>query len=430
MKPSKPKWKKVVTNRQIFSGIFHTLACLTILVVAVALLSGANNFLLYLQNDLLPIPQKTLFVLGLLSAYILSLVIISRTSPLPSFDFFNRVVVTTLVCFSLYGFILAISRIGIFSRTLFIVEAVTTAALLLGYFSLRLKWFPPKVGITGSMQDRFSHYSTIQWVVFDPLLPPPRDLDMLALGETADKVGINPIAESVLTPRIPVIAESDIDELLSGRVALSKITATLLIQLKPPRLYFAVKRAGELALSLILTPVIAISCLVLGALIKIDSPGPVFFRQTRIGLNGSQFRIIKLRTMSHQSVRSGEDRFAEPSDQRITRVGRWLRHYRLDELPQFWNIVRGEMSLIGPRPEQPSFVDQFAKTIPLYLLRHAVRPGITGWAQVRYGYAASEEQTRTKLEYDLFYIKHMSVWLDFNIFLSTLHTVLLKKGAR
>ena len=134
--------------------------------------------------------------------------------------------------------------------------------------------------------------------------------------------------------------------------------------------------------------------------------------------------------MSHQSVRSGEDRFAEPSDQRITRVGRWLRHYRLDELPQFWNILRGEMSLIGPRPEQPSFVDQFEKTIPLYLLRHAVRPGITGWAQVRYGYAASEEQTRTKLEYDLFYIKHMSVWLDFNIFLSTLHTVLLRKGAR
>jgi lipopolysaccharide/colanic/teichoic acid biosynthesis glycosyltransferase len=111
-------------------------------------------------------------------------------------------------------------------------------------------------------------------------------------------------------------------------------------------------------------------------------------------------------------------------------MGRWLRSYRLDELPQFWNILRGEMSLIGPRPEQPSFVDQFEKTIPLYLLRHAVRPGITGWAQVRYGYAASEEQTRTKLEYDLFYIKHMSVWLDFNIFLSTLHTVLLRKGAR
>ena len=430
MKPSKPKWNKVVTNRQIFSGIFHTLACLTILIVAVALLSGANNIFLYLQNDLLPIPQRTLFVLGLLSAYILSLAIISRTSPLPSFDFFNRIVVTTLICFSLYGFILAISRIGIFSRTLFILEAVTTTVLLLGYFSLRLKWFPPRVGIVASMQDRFSDYTTIQWVVFDPLLPLPRDLDMMVLGETADKIAINPIAESVSKPHAPVIAEPDINELLSGRVALSKITTTLLAQLRSPRSYLAVKRVGELALSLILTPIIAIFCLFLGALVKIDSPGPVFFRQTRIGLNGRQFRIIKLRTMSHQSAQSAKVRFAEPRDQRITRMGRWLRSYRLDELPQFWNILRGEMSLIGPRPEQPSFVDQFEKTIPLYLLRHAVRPGITGWAQVRYGYAASEEQTRTKLEYDLFYIKHMSVWLDFNIFLSTLHTVLLRKGAR
>jgi exopolysaccharide biosynthesis polyprenyl glycosylphosphotransferase len=335
-----------------------------------------------------------------------------------------------LICFSLYGFILAISRIGIFSRTLFILEAVTTTVLLLGYFSLRLKWFPPRVGIVASMQDRFSDYTTIQWVVFDPLLPLPRDLDMMVLGETADKIAINPIAESVSKPHAPVIAEPDINELLSGRVALSKITTTLLAQLRSPRSYLAVKRVGELALSLILTPIIAIFCLFLGALVKIDSPGPVFFRQTRIGLNGSQFRIIKLRTMSHQSAQSGKVRFAEPGDQRVTRMGRWLRSYRLDELPQFWNILRGEMSLIGPRPEQPSFVDQFEKTIPLYLLRHAVRPGITGWAQVRYGYAASEEQTRTKLEYDLFYIKHMSVWLDFNIFLSTLHTVLLRKGAR
>ncbi len=419
-----------MTSRPIFSWIFHILACLTILIVAVALLSGSNNFFLYLQNDLLPVPQKALFVFGLLSAYIVSLVIISRTSPLPSFDFFNRIVVTTLICFSLYGFILAISRIGIFSRTLFILEAVTTTVLLLGYFSLRLKWFPPRVGIVASMQDRFSDYTTIQWVVFDPLLPLPRDLDMMVLGGTADKIAIDPIAESVSKPHVPVIAEPDIDELLSGRVALSKITTTLLAQLRSPRSYLAVKRVGEFALSLILTPIIAIFCIFLGALIKIDSPGPVFFRQTRIGLNGSQFRIIKLRTMSHQSAQSGKVRFAEPGDQRVTRMGRWLRSYRLDELPQFWNILRGEMSLIGPRPEQPSFVDQFEKTIPLYLLRHAVRPGITGWAQVRYGYAASEEQTRTKLEYDLFYIKHMSVWLDFNIFLSTLHTVLLRKGAR
>jgi len=208
------------------------------------------------------------------------------------------------------------------------------------------------------------------------------------------------------------------------------MTATLLTKLRPPRLYFAIKRTGELMLSLLFSPVVLTFCFVFGVLVKIDSPGPIFFRQKRVGLNGHHFSIFKLRTMSHDNARSGRDRFADPDDYRITRVGRWLRNYRLDELPQFWNILRGEMSLIGPRPEQPSFVDHFKRTIPLYPIRHAVRPGITGWAQVRYGYAASEEQTRTKLEYDLFYIKHMSIWLDFNILLSTLATVLSRRGAR
>ena len=122
--------------------------------------------------------------------------------------------------------------------------------------------------------------------------------------------------------------------------------------------------------------------------------------------------------------------FAEIKDKRITWVGRWLRRFRLDELPQFWNILRGEMSLIGPRPEQPLFVEQFMRQIPYYDFRHTVRPGITGWAQVRYGYAASASQTRDKLEYDFFYIKHMSLWLNVNILLQTARTIVLGNGAR
>ena len=134
--------------------------------------------------------------------------------------------------------------------------------------------------------------------------------------------------------------------------------------------------------------------------------------------------------MVHNNGNSNKSQFADLQDNRVTRVGRWLRHYRLDEIPQIWNVVRGDMSLIGPRPEQPTFVEQFKTNIPYYDFRHTVRPGITGWAQVRYGYASTEDQTRRKLEYDFFYIKHMSLWLDFNILLRTLRTILLRKGAR
>jgi lipopolysaccharide/colanic/teichoic acid biosynthesis glycosyltransferase len=165
-------------------------------------------------------------------------------------------------------------------------------------------------------------------------------------------------------------------------------------------------------------------------MIKVDTVGPILFRQKRIGLNGQAFWINKLRTMTHSNVATPKGQFASQGDRRITGIGRWIRAYRLEELPQFWNILCGDMSLIGQRPEQPEFVEEFSDSIPLYPLRHAVRPGITGWAQIRYGYASSEEQTRKKLEYDLFYIKHMSIWLDFNILLSTLATVISRKGAR
>jgi len=226
------------------------------------------------------------------------------------------------------------------------------------------------------------------------------------------------------------IFDYELQEILSGRVVLTNVTATSLAEIRPPRLYFAAKRAGELFLSLVFCPLIMTICLLSAILIKLDSPGPALFRQQRVGLRGRTFLIFKLRTMTHSESRRSSNQFAEIEDTRVTRVGRWLRNYRIDELPQFWNVIRGDMSLIGPRPEQPAFVDQFSRSIPFYAFRHNLRPGITGWAQVRYKYAASENETREKLEYDLFYIKHMSLWLDFNILLITIHTIFFQKGVR
>ena len=161
--------------------------------------------------------------------------------------------------------------------------------------------------------------------------------------------------------------------------------------------------------------------------IKVDSPGPVFFVHDRIGLRGRRFRLIKFRTM-HPS-RAATSEWARDNHDRVTRVGRWLRQFRLDELPQFVNILRGDMNLVGPRPHPVSNVDLFVATIPHYWLRSVVRPGLTGWAQIRYGYANNLDEETEKMRYDLYYIKHRSAWLDVRILLATIATVVRGREA-
>lgn len=163
--------------------------------------------------------------------------------------------------------------------------------------------------------------------------------------------------------------------------------------------------------------------------IKIDSHGPIFFKQTRIGKGGKAFTVFKFRSMGVNAEEKGA-KWAEKKDQRVTRIGGIIRILHIDELPQIWNVFIGDMSLIGPRPERPEFVEELNKQVPYYSVRHTVRPGITGWAQIRYPYGASVEDSLRKLEYDLFYVKNMSFWQDFKIVLQTIGVVILGKGAR
>ncbi|GAB5450575.1 MAG: TIGR03013 family PEP-CTERM/XrtA system glycosyltransferase [Halioglobus sp.] len=157
---------------------------------------------------------------------------------------------------------------------------------------------------------------------------------------------------------------------------------------------------------------------------------PVFFSQERVGLNGKAFRVIKFRSMSVDAEGDGKARWATKNDSRVTRVGAFIRRTRIDELPQIFNVLSGDMAFIGPRPERPEFVKQLAERIPFYNSRHCVKPGITGWAQLCYPYGASEEDARQKLQFDLYYVKNHSLFLDFMITLSTVEVVLFGKGAR
>jgi exopolysaccharide biosynthesis polyprenyl glycosylphosphotransferase len=164
-------------------------------------------------------------------------------------------------------------------------------------------------------------------------------------------------------------------------------------------------------------------------LVRLDSPGPILYRQERVGLGGKPFTLLKFRSMRANAEARGPA-WAQQRDPRVTRVGSFMRRTRMDELPQLINILRGEMSFIGPRPERPHFVEQLAQAIPFYRERARVKPGLTGWAQVNYPYGASVEDARAKLSYDLYYVRNRSPLLDILILLSTVRVILFQEGAR
>lgn len=191
----------------------------------------------------------------------------------------------------------------------------------------------------------------------------------------------------------------------------------------------AFKRAFDLAVAALLLGVSGPFLLLVAAAIKLDSRGPVFYRQERTGLGGATYYLWKFRSMRTDAEKDGAV-WARANDDRVTRVGRFIRRTRIDEIPQVFNVLMGEMSFVGPRPERPVFVAQLKDQIPFYGLREAVKPGLTGWAQIRYPYGASVEDARNKLEFDLYYVKNGSLFLDVGIIFHTVRHVLLGRGAR
>jgi len=191
----------------------------------------------------------------------------------------------------------------------------------------------------------------------------------------------------------------------------------------------AAKRVFDVAASALLLALTAPIIALFALLVKLDSKGPAFFRQTRVGLFGQDFDVIKLRSMRTDAEANGAQ-WATKDDPRVTRLGRFIRKTRIDELPQTWSVLKGEMSFVGPRPERPEFVADLEEQMPFYAERHMVKPGITGWAQINYPYGASVEDSRHKLEYDLYYAKNYTPFLDLLILLQTLRVVLWHEGAR
>lgn len=222
----------------------------------------------------------------------------------------------------------------------------------------------------------------------------------------------------------------DMYDVLSGTVKMQNIMGTALIEINHeimPQWQKVTKRLMDLGTSLFMLVVFSPLYLALGIMVKLSSKGPVFFSQERIGLHGNPFRIIKFRTM-YIDAEAGGPALSSSNDSRITKTGRWLRKYRLDELPQFYNVLIGDMSLVGPRPERKFFIDQIVKVAPHYRHLQRVRPGITSWGQVKYGYAENVDQMVERLKFDIIYIENMSLGVDFRILIYTVITIVQGRG--
>jgi sugar transferase (PEP-CTERM system associated) len=261
------------------------------------------------------------------------------------------------------------------------------------------------------------------------------DRVVVSLSDARGKLPMDHLLDVRLRSGVLFDHLASVYEEYTGKIALENLRPSWLVfstGFRKTRLLIITKRTFDV-IAAVCGVILSLPLTILTAIVvKLESPrDPVLYHQERVGLNGATFTIHKFRTMrSDAEVSTGPVWSGGDNDPRITRVGHFMRKTRLDEIPQLWNVLRGDMSLIGPRPERPSFVEKLTEQIPFYGQRHVVKPGVTGWAQVRYSYGASVEDALEKMQYDLYYVKHMSLMFDLMIALETIKTVVLRRGAR
>ena len=316
--------------------------------------------------------------------------------------------------------------------------AIWLAGTLLHRFVRRQRpWAENLVIITGEkglVEDlRDADHAEVQ-EVYDPAGEPPAE----PVEDATLVVDLRPVMSDRMAQFVsswnlagyPVRALSTVYEEYTGRLPMVHLAEGWELSAPVRRNEYAgVKRIIDILLVLVTAPLWIILAAVIWVAVRIDSSGPAIYRQERMGRDGEQFVLYKFRTMIENAEEHGPQ-FAAENDDRLTSVGRFLRRFRVDEIPQLYNVLKGDVSLVGPRPERPVFTEQFEGSIPFYSYRHLVRPGVTGWAQVNFGYADGEAETVEKLTYDLYYVKHMSPWLDLSILGRSMWTVLSGFGAK
>jgi sugar transferase (PEP-CTERM system associated) len=375
---------------------------------------------------------RLLVVLGLLSFLLAGLGYLFPRFMLGNDTF---VVGLTILTFTLFGWRSAYSwliRQPYLREQVYVLGASERAKWLVEAMRARPELGMEVVGWAGAIGNGSLSREVLGARLVDQIRKRQVDRVIVALG---DRRGTMPLHEllDIRLSGIKVEEATAIMEKISGKIEVDELCPSWLIFSEGFRLsptFLLVRRLVSIAVSFICLMLFLPLIPLISLLIELTSPGPVLYRQKRVGLSGKAFTCYKFRTMRADAESALGPTWAGDDDPRVTKVGRWLRRMRLDEIPQLWNVLRGDMGFVGPRPERPEFVEWLSREIPYYHLRHIIRPGITGWAQVRYQYGASLQEAKEKLKYDLYYIKHMSLSLDLLIFSESIKTVLLRRGSR
>ncbi|TGM78927.1 sugar transferase [Leptospira levettii] len=349
---------------------------------------------------------------------------------LPASESVSYIFPVTIICFAIPILFILIFRAS-YSLQIFVISFIVTLLWCFAGFFLGRRYRLIRYAIlpSSSSIDLVKSHGALFSILKSPDLEGQRynaivaDFDSPMLTPEWEKF----LAECTLA-RIPVYSEKKIREFVTGRVKIKHLSENVFGSLLPSEIYESIKRWIDFLSALFLIPIFLPFFIIIAILIKLESKGPALFIQPRMGFRGKVFPMLKFRSM-YTNKEGG--RFTNPSDDpRITRIGKIIRKFRIDELPQLFNILIGQMSFIGPRPESFELSQWYEKDVPFFAYRHVVRPGISGWAQVEQGYAAEVDGMNVKLEYDFYYIKNFSFWLDLLITFKTIKTILTGFGAR
>jgi len=343
---------------------------------------------------------------------------------IPTSDEISKIILYVFFYTSLLGLILAFTRIGLPSRSVLVAITLETVLIIFIVETVFSRFDP--ITLIDYADSSFSSRSIRGIKIISSEEWNSRNKNSTAVAVDGVIVGnrtdiTDTTLNTVIQTGVEIFDIEQLREQILGQIEINEDLISRLPSFNDHTGYLIVRRVIDIFASFLFLPVGLILVVIVGVLIKLETNGPVFFVQKRIGRSGKPFLLFKLRTMVPDE--QGSASFASQNVHRITRIGRIARRWRIDEIPQLWNIFVGDMSLIGPRPEQQKFVEQYEAEIPFYNIRHRLRPGLTGWAQVKQGYAEGREEARRKLSFDIYYLRHVSPWLDGLIVLKTLYFI-------
>lgn len=408
----------------------------TIYIILLGILFYLCKYIFISQDNLFSLYSIIGFFIMMLGAYVTDNMKFQRYKY--KIRSYISVIIIDIICFMIWFFYSWDLSLVIFMLIFVSFQVLLTVLISIAVFKLRYVTIYGNGEMKNRVLDSIQHFQEYQYIDFTgakeefPKFVQENNISLIILCR--EKLASSEIREILAMKLKGVEVKSYFDYMIEneGKIEVEFITEEWLLQaygfkILRSQIQNNIKRVFDIIMAIIIgvmtLPVMAVAAII----VRLESPGPIMYSQDRVGENGKEFKVHKFRSMRNDAEKDGA-KWAQVNDPRVTKFGNFMRKTRIDELPQLINVLKGEMSFIGPRPERMVFIKELEKEIPYYNLRHMVKPGLTGWAQVMYPYGASVEDARRKLEYDLYYIKHHSLYLDLMIMFMTFKTVVFGKG--